>query len=208
MAGKSLGKVFGTLRSALPGFSVAALCVVSLIISASPVRACGYHNQADLARGAMNLAFPKSLYVRTAVWQAQLNGVLPRRKRSAEKDLFSYQRTASQLMKMARHLRVSQGNELAFTVVLLDSMLWTRFVSGPETYVATVHADGPKNGDVVLVAETPVIRAFVEGRLDPESAERHGLFRLYGPMNKQAEVRNALSGLSAPTPPESMNGTR
>ncbi len=172
--------------------AVAALLTASIALA--PALACGYHNQADMARGAMNLAFPKSLYVRTAVWQAQLRDVLPRRRAKPAKDLFSYQRTASQLREMGALLCPSPDKQMAFTVVLLDAMLWTRFVSGPDGIVASVPVKGPEKADAVLVTESEVIRAFVESRLDAKSAERNGLFRLYGPAHRQAELRSALAG--------------
>ncbi len=177
--------------------AVAALLTASIALA--PALACGYHNQADMARGAMNLAFPKSLYVRTAVWQAQLSGVLPRRRAKPAKDLFSYQRTASRLREMGGLLCPSPDKQMAFTVALLDSMLWTRFVSGPEGIVASVYVKGPEKGDAVLVTESEVIRAFVESRLDAKSAERHGLFSLYGPAHRQAELRSTLAGFPALT---------
>ncbi len=46
--------------------------MAALLAVAFPVAACGYHGNA--AVGALNVAYPNALWVRTAVWQAQLDG--------------------------------------------------------------------------------------------------------------------------------------
>lgn len=50
----------------------AVLCVAS-----APGLACGYEDPQSIAIGALNLAFPDSLHLRTAIWQAQVDGILP-----------------------------------------------------------------------------------------------------------------------------------
>jgi hypothetical protein len=55
---------------------------------------CGYHDPVDLARGMLNWVYPNSLYVRTAVWQAEDAGILPKRASEPSKDLFAYHRIA------------------------------------------------------------------------------------------------------------------
>jgi hypothetical protein len=79
---------------------------------------------------------------------------------------------------------------------MLDSMLWARFVSGPDGYTVAVHVKGPEKSDVVLVTEAEVIKALVNHSLDISVAEAHGLFRLYGPAERQVEIRLALAGYS------------
>ena len=51
-----------------------------LWLQAVPGLACGYEDPQSIAAGALNLAFPDSLHLRTALWQAQVDGVLPRDK--------------------------------------------------------------------------------------------------------------------------------
>ncbi len=50
----------------------------TLGMAATPGLACGYEDPQSIAIGALNLAFPDSLHLRTAVWQAQVDGLLPR----------------------------------------------------------------------------------------------------------------------------------
>ena len=50
----------------------------TLGMAATPGLACGYEDPQSIAIGALNLAFPDSLHLRTAIWQAQVDGLLPR----------------------------------------------------------------------------------------------------------------------------------
>ena len=177
-------------------YLLASLALMAGVLAGPAALACGYHNPSAMARGLMNIAFPKSLYVSTAVWQAQKSGVLPPRPRKPAKDLFAYQRAVSDVQNLGSRLVVPDGATAPFTVVLLNKMLWTRFEPGSEGYSAAVHVKGPETGDAVLVTEAEVVKALVEGMLDIKTAERHGLFRLYGPIGRQAEVRKALGDLS------------
>ena len=51
---------------------------ILVCIVATRSLACGYEDPQSIAIGALNLAFPDSLHLRTAIWQAQVDGVLPR----------------------------------------------------------------------------------------------------------------------------------
>lgn len=172
----------------------AALLTAIAIFGTHAAVACGYHDPSTVARGVMNLVYPKALYVRTAVWQAQRIGVLPPRSRRPVKDLFAYQRAVSNVQTLGSRLTVPNGEGASFAVVLLDSMLWARFVAGSDGYAVSVHVKGPEEGDVVLVTEAEVIGALVSGSLDISVAEDYGLFLLYGPAVRQAEIRSALAG--------------
>ena len=77
-------------------------------------------------------------------------------------------------------------------MVLLDSMLWTRFAAVPDGYTVEVHTKGPSVGDVMLVTHGKVIQALAEGSFDAAVAEKHGLVRFYGAAASQDEVRNIL----------------
>ncbi|MGB2932155.1 MAG: hypothetical protein WBB88_07355 [Methyloceanibacter sp.] len=115
-----------------------------------PVKAeaCGYHDPSLIARGILNWTYPKALYVGTAVWQAEASGVLPRSTQTPM-DLFTYQRTVRHLQTLGERLRssrIAQAQGSSFSMVLLDSMLWTRFAAAPDGYAVEVHASGPSAG--------------------------------------------------------------
>lgn len=171
---------------------VVVLVAAGLVCGGSAALACGYHNPSDVARGAMNFAYPKSLYVRTAVWQAQARGVLPPRPLRAAKDLFAYQRMAAGLRKLGEDLGPAPGPDFGFTIVLLDSLLWTRYAAAGGGFGVAVHVNGPSKDDAVLVTESDVIRALNAGLIGFGVAEAHGLIRLYGPADRQESVRAAF----------------
>lgn len=168
---------------------IAASLAAGLVFAAGGALACGYHNPSDVARGTMNFIYPKSLYVRTAVWQAQSSGLLPPRSARAAKDLFAYQRIAASLRTLGNAVVSSDARPPAFTVVLLDTMLWTRYAGGENGFDVEVHVKGPEKGDAVLVTESEVVRALNAGTLSFDRAEANGLIRLYGPADRQDAVR-------------------
>jgi hypothetical protein len=175
---------------------VGAVVLAAALIRPATVEACGYHDPSVIARGVLNWTYPKALYVGTAVWQAEASGVLPRHAQTP-KDLFAYQRLVRHLHALGERLsrsRIAHGQGSSFSIVLLDSMLWTRFAARPDGYEVEVHANGPSLGDVVLVTHRKVIQALAEGSFDAAVAEKHGLIRLYGSAASQDEVRAVLVG--------------
>lgn len=167
---------------------------VSMLFAAASAFACGYHNPSDIARGTMNFIYPKSLYVRTAVWQAQDRGLLPPRPRRVIKDLFAYQRTTAGLENLGGALSPAPDRQFGFTLVLLDSMLWTRYAAGTEGFDVSVHVSGPAKNEAVLVTEGAVVQALNAGVISFDTAEAHGLVRLYGPVDQQGNVRAVMRG--------------
>ncbi len=177
-----------------PYMSAGGVLVAGLLFAAASAFACGYHNPSDIARGTMNFIYPKSLYVRTAVWQAQDRGLLPPRPRRVIKDLFAYQRTTVGLEELGGTLAPTPQPQFGFTVVLLDSMLWTRYAAGNEGYDVSVHVSGPAKNEAVLVTEGAVVQALNAGVISFDTAEAHGLIRLYGPADQQGNVRAVMRG--------------
>jgi hypothetical protein len=156
---------------------------------------CGFDdpNSAMAQRGMMNLAFPKSAYVRTAIWQAQLAGELPRDALAGRDDLAPQAISTLRLMHATMLLKRLAGQLGAVpdaaerprvALVLLGPMLWTRLEPQGGSLQARVHVSGAEPGDVVLVTDTPAIEAIVEGSLRFEQAIERGLVRLYGPQQQ------------------------
>jgi hypothetical protein len=156
---------------------------------------CGFDDpsSATVQRGMMSLAFPKSAYVRTAVWQAQLAGELPRDALAGRDDLAPQAISTLRLMhatlllkRLAQQLGAvpDAAEHPTVAVVLLGPMLWSRLEPQDGSLQARVHVSGAEPGDVVLVTDTPAIEAIVEGRLRFEQAIERGLVRLYGPQQQ------------------------
>jgi len=112
--------------------SVAIACLA--LAGAGAARPCGFEdpNSVAVQRGAMNLAFPKSAWVRTAVWQAQMAGELPPDALARRDDLTPPARASLQLMRatwllksLAKRLDVPPDtvDRPAIAVVLLGPML-------------------------------------------------------------------------------------
>ncbi len=182
-----------------------AWALVAMVNLAGPVAppsafACGYENPSDLAMGMLNWVFPKALYVRSAVWQAENAGILPPRPDTPAKDLFGggFRRAAASMNGLGERMGgvlPMAGQRPSFSIVLIPAVMWTTYAATSGGYTVQVHADGPAKGDVVIVTDEKVVRALVDGSLTAVAAESHGLVRFYGPAGAQAQVRAALAGL-------------
>ena len=187
----------GTLRRGL------VVCVLTLG-AAGAAWPCGLDdpNSAKVQRGMMNLAFPQSLWVRTAVWQAQMAGDLPRDALAEREDLTPQARGMLQLERATGLLKTlaarlgsapDAGEHPALAVVLMGPMLWSRIEPQGAAALLRTHVSGPVAGDVVMVTDTPVIEALVGGGMGFEHALELGLVRLYGPEAQVGVVRAWLS---------------
>jgi hypothetical protein len=179
------------------------LAVAALLAAAAAppgAFACGYENPNDLALGMLNWVFPKALYVRTALSQAERSGILPPRPAKSTKDLFGggFRRAAASMNRLGGRLNAAasaHGGRPSFSVVLIPAVMWTTYTPTAAGYSVQVHADGPAKGDVVIVTDEKVVRALVDGSLDAVAAETYGLVRFYGPADRQDQVRVTLAGL-------------
>lgn len=176
-----------------------------LLAAAGSAWACGLENPYSVAsqRGMMNLAFPQSAWVRTAIWQAQMDGELPRDPAPRGAD-FSPQGIASlQLMRatgllqlLARRLDTQPhaAQPPALSVVLMGAMLWTRMEpQAAGGWQTRVHVAGPEAGDVVIVTDTPAVEAIAVAGMGFERAIELGLVRLYGPEAQVVAARTLLN---------------
>lgn len=173
-----------------------SFAVTLLLAAAGSAWACGLENPYSVAsqRGMMNLAFPQSAWVRTAIWQAQMAGELPRDELAGRDDLtpqaigtLRLMRASVLLRSLAKRLGAARddGGHPSVALVLMGPMMWSRFEPMFGSVQARVHVNGPEKGDVVMVTDTPAIEAIVEGGLSFEQAIERGLVRLYGP---QAQI--------------------
>jgi hypothetical protein len=186
-----------------------------LLFAAAPTAslACGYHDPQTLARGMLNWSFPDALHVTGAVWSAQQAGELamPDRERlqargEARKHL---DEEALRKATLALHA-VGEAIESADTdgpdvaIVLIDPMLWTRFVhAGDGEHLGVVsHADGPRDGDLVIVTDEPVLHAIESGELSIAEANRKGYLRLYSTPEQEVALLEAYGALGDQPLPE------
>jgi hypothetical protein len=167
----------------------AGCCALAIfLIAGTPAAvACGFENpkSAQIARGVLNWAFPQALHVTSAVWAAQLEGLIDRAESTTgiAPAFVSSQRAGAKLAAVRNSLAATVDAKSApnVSIVLLGPMLWTRFVSEGSSLSMTVHSAGPAKDDVVIVTDEPVIAALLDGRMTPHVARDRGLLRLYGP---------------------------
>ena len=156
--------------------------VFSILIVWSGPRAvaCGYHDNVSLARGLLNWTYPDALHVvgaiSTAVAERRL--AAPATGRGG----LGYYGTVRVLDRHAEQLRMSSSGMpgLTFSLLLIEPMLWTRFVSEGGDVRPQVHVSGPNAGDLVVISGEDVIREIAHDRLSFGEAYRQGLIRLYG----------------------------
>jgi hypothetical protein len=174
---------------------VYAIVVAGSALSATGSLACGYHNPQAIARGSLNWTFPKALYVGTALWQAERAGILTHRQPQRMPPALAFRRAALSLRMFADRLSEAcarYGKPMHISVVLIDSMLWTRFAATSAGYTALIDVRGAHDGDVVVVTASKVIEAMVRGSLDANVAEAHGLIRLYRQPQSHEPLRALL----------------
>lgn len=168
--------------------------------------ACGFHDPSSVNVGMLNLAYPDSLHVRTAVWMAQREGIIDRDPQLDPVDsqagrigaLFRMRETMLRLRALHERIVVTtdRGETPGFAVVLLGPMLWTRYHRSEVGLVLLEHAEGPESNDVVVVTDGPVVAALLEGRITAGQARHLGLVRLYGTPAGIGQVVAALDGVA------------
>jgi hypothetical protein len=172
--------------------------------AALPAFACGLEDPSSIAmmRGGLNVAYPLSLHVGTAVWQAQSAGRLPRDPLAQQGDLTPEARAALRMLRAGSLLRQFSAKlaeqaaapHAPLAVVLLGPVMWNRFEFDGSVVRPTLHATGPLPGDVVVVTDVAVIEAVGTGTLTLAEALQGGLLRLYGPATEVAAVTGWLAG--------------
>ncbi|WP_076825697.1 hypothetical protein [Bradyrhizobium brasilense] len=161
---------------------IAAVFVLGWCAAWAPSQApaCGYHDDVTLARGMLNWTYPDALHVLGAMAQAVSERRLPPPARTP--DLWAYHRTVRSLEQLGEQLRIPAGENapMAFALLLIEPMLWTRFTPEGGDLHAQVHVPAPPVGELVLISGEDVVREIANHRLSVGDAYRHGLIRLYG----------------------------
>jgi hypothetical protein len=156
---------------------------LALLLPAGPALACGFEDPGNAAvqRGLLNFAFPKALWVQTAVWQAQAAGLLARdTSLPGNRALLGFRRATDALASVAGYLDADASPVPAFTLVMIGPVLWTRFADDGQGLKTTPHVNGPAAGDIVVVTDEPVVLALTAGRIGGAEALDRGLIRIYG----------------------------
>jgi hypothetical protein len=173
--------------------STVMLALVAVFAGSRGGSSCGYHSPVDVQRGMLNWTYPDALHVSTAVWQGRQAGVLPQRMANA--DLLAYHKTVALLQHWRTALQdVAAKHALpAFSVVFIDTMLWSRFVAAAEAVDVQIHQDGPQPEDLVVVSDEAVIAAVLAGKVQIKDAVESNLIRIYGDPDTAARWLRTMS---------------
>jgi hypothetical protein len=157
----------------------------------------------------LNVAYPDALHVRTAVWMAQREGVIPADAQLAAGDpqtatihaMFRLRETVVRLGALRDRVGATlDGRPVpAFSLILIGPMLWTRFEQAGTALQMTTHVAGPELDDVVVVTDAPVVAAMAEGLMTPRAALELGLVRFYGVRDRVDVVVSLFDPLAPAT---------
>ena len=120
------------------GLTALGCVALALLLAAVPAgtRACGFHSSQTIARTLLNLRYPDALHVDGAVWSAQQKGLLrldrarlqatgPERRML---DTRAYLEALRALFALGEAFgQTSDAARLPVSLVLTESMLWTRY---------------------------------------------------------------------------------
>lgn len=167
---------------------IGATLAISLYSAAS--RACGYHDDVSITRGALNWTYPEALHVIGAISAATMAKQLAPDESSAPDPFGAQYRVTVKALERFALLFNANSHEappLSFSLVLIEPMLWTHFEAGPNGLSAQAHMSGPRADDLVGVSGQEVIRAIANGRLSVGKAHALGLFRIFGTERQTAQ---------------------
>ena len=160
--------------------------VGAMLLSFAPnvVRACGFHG---LLGSGFSAQYPGSIDVAIALREAADTGVIdPASIQPKKADLFAYHRAVQRLQKL-RDLMAD--NDVAkiptFSLLLVESALWSRYARDDEKISVAVHTNGPRSGEAVVLTGEAVIAAIENGKMSWKQAIARNLIVIVPAQNTQ-----------------------
>jgi hypothetical protein len=112
------------------------------------------------------------------------------------KDMFAYQRAVQRLQRVRllieRVLEDRVELPAAFSLLLVEHRIWTRYVRQAQDLWMTVHTEGPGSGEPVVLTGEVVLDAIATGQLSVTQAFRRGLIVVKAPGAAGRELRALL----------------
>jgi hypothetical protein len=197
----------------------AAALLLPLLLAGSPSvsQACGFHDPITLAKAFIALVYPDATHVDGAVWSAQKSGIIampdkerllaagPQRERLNKLAFFSALKSLKTLGS-AMDKAAAGGKPVNVSLVLLETVLWTRYANSAAGIETRTHITGAQDGDLVVVTDELVVHAIVQGKLAVNRAVELGLMRLYGSDEQENQFLaqfGSLGGAPMKAPPVS-----
>jgi hypothetical protein len=166
---------------------VAVVAAATVAAVPAPAAACGYH----LAVGGVSVVHPTSIPVAVAIHEAVRDGrLMPVGDVPAPLALV---RANGAMRTLAMALQSETSDLPPVALVLVEAHLWGRVVPGGGPASWQAHADGPANGDVIVVTGEPALAALLDGRLRWDAAIASGLVVVAGPAEGRSRVVSVLA---------------
>jgi hypothetical protein len=166
-------------NSRLPIVALAALLLLS-----GTALPCSDHEDPAVGRDRLAANYSGALDILPIVASARRERLLPPANPMATlwSDKFPLQRhiRAVQKFEEALNLAAQGGAPIAFSMVMIEPMLWTRYAPADGRAKATIHTEGAESGELVLVSAEDVINAIGNGRWSIGEAHAAGLLGLHG----------------------------
>jgi hypothetical protein len=112
------------------------------------------------------------------------------------RDMFAYHRAVQQLQRVRQSIeRVMEDcPELpnAFSLLLVEHRIWTRYVRQTQGLWMSVHTEGPESGEAVVLTGEVVLDAIATGQLSVVQAFRRGLLVVRAPAAAGRELKALL----------------
>ncbi|MEM1411813.1 MAG: hypothetical protein AAGH19_05585 [Pseudomonadota bacterium] len=176
-------------------------------------KACGLHDPTLFARGMMNFIYPESLHVIGATQSAQRSGELPEPRRplrleegsqayatdSATRQKRAFERSVNALYALGLEIdeRRSADNTSGIAIVVLNSMMWTRYAPEYTDVQQGLHVRGPEADDIVLVTDQVVVEAIRDGLLTVDRAVKLGVIKPYRQKQEDAALLAQIGSIGA-----------
>jgi hypothetical protein len=168
------------------------ICAAAMLLTAQTciATACGFDS--GISSNTFTPVHPKSMTVAFAISDAVGEGAL---RREAAAPIVpgqeGYWRAVGHLR--ALQTRLPGDAALPLSVVFIDSNLWGRLTPGPQGYVLEPHAEGARDGDVVVVTSEGVLAAILDGDIPMTAALTRGLVVVDGEAAASAATRTLLT---------------
>ena len=183
----------------------ATFLVIVLMMLANVASACGFHSPLGLRQTMLDWQYPGALWVNSAIMTGQESGALakPNAKRlkatGAEREFrdniaFAAVTRALRAFDVGFKARSEQSGHPDISLVLLDTMLWTRYSADG---TMELHSGFAEVTDFVVVTGEPVIHAIESGQLTVAAAVEAGYMRLYGSNVQQNNFLSSYGLLGA-----------
>lgn len=166
---------------------VLALGAAAIAASAT-ARACAFDDEPDpdFTIDTLDHYYPGGYAVFVKVADARREGLLERYVRAGadkpemKERLFALAGAFERQVRAAARARAPAGTPPAFSLLLLDSMMWSHFSERIATEPAEIHAPEPKPGDLIVIASDDAMAAVAAGRFQLADLEQRGWLRYYG----------------------------